>query len=98
MGGMISVGCSLVRVSRREANSEYRLRTMSSYSQGRVSRVTPEQGTMLLPYPGLDGVHNVSAAILRALSRIYDQNRKFWALVEHLLDAAVVAARLASGH
>ena len=33
IGGMMSVGCRLTRVVRRDANSEYRRLTSRSYSQ-----------------------------------------------------------------
>lgn len=41
IGGIISVGCSLVRASLREANSEYRRRTISSYRQMLVMPMLP---------------------------------------------------------
>lgn len=80
-----------MRASRREANSEYRLRTSRScWSCQSLERAE----TLISAYACPDGVDNVSSSALQALASICDQDGELRVLVENLLDAAVVAAGL----
>ncbi|KAI6766553.1 hypothetical protein HG531_011775 [Fusarium graminearum] len=48
-----------------------------------------------VPQDPVTYVHNVPAATLYALASIRDENGQFGVLIENLLDATIVAARLA---
>jgi len=96
MGGMTSVGCNLVRASLSDANSEYRRRTSRSYTSSVRKGNHPKRGYFEKPrsltYISSDGIHNITTAILWALSSVGDEDGQLGVLIKYLLDATIVAS------